>query len=110
MDVSHITRGLIRCVEPRALWLNPRKHGRGLPKSQIKACGRALPERDPCMHGSAPFSCPSFRGCGSAPSAGQAVESTAAGSNASSTIATSRIRNFWILPVTVIGKLSTSFQ
>ena len=39
-----------------------------------------------------------------------AVWIAAASPRPSSAIAISRIRNFWILPVTVIGKPSTSFQ
>ena len=39
-----------------------------------------------------------------------AVRMPAAASSPSSSMAASRILNFWILPVTVIGKPSTNFQ
>ena len=42
--------------------------------------------------------------------AAQAVCTLAALSSPSSSIALSRIRNFWTFPVTVIGKPSTNFQ
>ena len=40
----------------------------------------------------------------------QAVSMPAAPSSSSSAVAISRIRNFWTLPVTVMGNASTSFQ
>jgi len=39
-----------------------------------------------------------------------AVRIAASASRRSSAIAISRMRNFWIFPVTVIGKTSTNFQ
>ena len=41
---------------------------------------------------------------------GYAVSILATSSRPSSTMLISRIRNFWILPVTVVGKASTNFQ
>ena len=41
---------------------------------------------------------------------GHAVSICAASSKPSSLIACSRRLNFWIFPVTVVGKLSTNFQ
>jgi hypothetical protein len=40
----------------------------------------------------------------------QAVSIRAAAWRPSSSMLISRIRNFWILPVTVVGKASTNFQ
>src|SRR5438105_227703 len=56
---------------------------------------------------------PANRYCGNLRAAlrqAQAVTTAAAASRPSSATATSRILNFWILPVTVIGNASTNFQ